>query len=71
MLRRSEHLKVLRRSIDQCSPTGGMRTTGDTRRIVWWYARILDYHLFHNSIKRVKFIINIVLNVFKLKEKCS
>jgi hypothetical protein len=34
-------------SLDQRFSTSGTRTAGGTRRIVWWYARTLDYHLFH------------------------
>jgi hypothetical protein len=34
--------------LNQCFSTSGMHTTGGTRRVVWWYMRALDYHLFHN-----------------------
>jgi hypothetical protein len=30
--------------------SNGTRTTGGTRRVVWRYARILNYYLFHNWI---------------------
>jgi hypothetical protein len=32
--------------LNQCFSTSGMHTTGGTRRVVWWYMRALDYHLF-------------------------
>jgi hypothetical protein len=44
----------IRTEFVQCASTvtftGGTRTTGGTRKIVWWYATILNYYLFYNSI---------------------
>jgi hypothetical protein len=54
--------------LEQCFSTGG------TWRVVWWYARILNYYLFHNSIFKMLIAVlksfsiysNVKKNIYKM-----
>jgi hypothetical protein len=54
--------------LKQCFSISGMR------RVVWWYVRILNYYLFHNSIfkmliallKSFSIYLNVKKNIYKV-----
>ena len=40
--------------VDQCFSIGGTRTTGGTRRVLWWNAKVFENcHFFYNIILNV------------------
>jgi hypothetical protein len=57
--------------LDQCF------STGSTQRVIWWYARILNYYLFQNLIftmliallKSFSIYLNVKKNIYKVQTK--